>query len=71
MLGQALESWNVGAGLGTQVLRSGADLLVRSTTGGIQVHRADGTRESLLTTRDFTTAIGEGIINLGAMIPFE
>lgn len=69
-LGQALETWFVD-GLSTQVVPSGADLLVRSTTGGIWVHRPDDTSGNLLTTREFTAAIGEDFINLGAMIPFE
>ena len=68
--GQMLETWFVD-GLSTQLTRSGADFLVRSTTGGIWLHRTDDTSESLLTTREFTAAIGEDFINLGAMIPFE
>ncbi|MGK0359300.1 MAG: hypothetical protein ACI9U2_001602 [Bradymonadia bacterium] len=70
VLGQTLETYNLG-GLSTQIIRSGADLIARSTAGNVWVYRADGTNESLLTSRDFLDDIGEDFINLGALIPFE
>lgn len=71
VLGQAVDRLRV-SNLSVQVVTSGDALLTRSSAGGIQAHAIDGSGSAnLLNTREFTDAIGEDFINLGAMIKLE